>query len=85
MLTDKVAIVPQFGISTAHNLQSFGNGSLVAGVNPYLMFFPTEKLGINFGFGNLAYYFDYKTKGSSFNLGVNNNFTFGLNYYWGKK
>jgi hypothetical protein len=82
MLTNKVALVPQFGISTANNVQSFGNGTLVAGVNPYLIFFPTEKLGLNFGFGNLAYYFDYKTRGSSVNLGLNNNFTFGLNYYW---
>jgi len=42
-------------------------------------------LGISMGFGNINYSYGYQSKGSSFNVGVNNNFTFGVNYFWGGK
>jgi len=33
----------------------------------------------------VAYSLDYKTKDHSLNAGLNNDITFGLNYYWGRK
>lgn len=82
MVTDKIGFFPQFGITTANDLNDFNNGTLSIGGNPNIVFFPTKHLGINMGFGNLAYNMDYKSKTHNFNLGLNTNIGFGLNYYW---
>jgi hypothetical protein len=85
MLSDKFGIYPQMGISSNHVLNNFLVGSLNIGGSPNVVFFPTQKLGINMGFGNLNYNYNYQTNGTKLNLALNNNFTFGLNYYWGGK
>ncbi|TFF36744.1 hypothetical protein [Mucilaginibacter psychrotolerans] len=85
MLSDKFGIYPQIGISSNHVLNNFLVGSLNVGGGPNVVFFPTEKLGINMGFGNFNYNYNYQTNGSKINLALNNNFSFGLNYYWGGK
>jgi hypothetical protein len=82
MFTDKFGFFPQFGVTTSNNLKDFNTGTLSIGGNPNFVFFPTKHLGINLGFGNLAYNMDYKTKDKNFNLGLNTNIGFGLNYYW---
>jgi len=82
MFTDKIGFFPQFGVTTSNDLNDFNSGTLSIGGNPNIVFFPTKHLGINLGFGNLAYNMDYKTKNKSFNLGLNTNIGFGLNYYW---
>lgn len=82
MFTDKIGFFPQFGITTTNDLNDFNSGNLAIGGNPNIVFFPTKHLGINLGFGNLAYTRDYKSKTSDFNLGLNTNIGFGLNYYW---
>jgi hypothetical protein len=84
MLNDKVGIFPQFGVTTANDLQEFSAGTLSIGGNPNIVFFATPSLAINLGFGNLQYNMDYKTKDVTFNAGLNTNISFGLNYYWGK-
>jgi hypothetical protein len=85
MLNDKIGIFPQFGATTAHDLKEFKSGSLSVGGNPNIVFFATPKLAINLGFGNLLYNYDYQTKTSNFNVGLNTNINFGINYYWGGK
>lgn len=85
MLNDQIGIFPQFGATTAHDLNNFKSGSLTIGGNPNVVFFATPKFAVNLGFGNLAYTHDYQTKSNAFNLGLNTNISFGLNYYWGKK
>lgn len=84
MFTEKVGVFPQFGISDTNNIKQFGYGILGAGANANLVFFPTPDLGINLGFGNLAYNLNYKTHISTFNFGLNNSLMLGLNYYFGK-
>jgi hypothetical protein len=85
MLTDRIGVFPQFGVTTAHDTKDFGSGSLTVGGNPNIVFFATKKLAVNLGFGNLQYAHDYQTKSNSFNIGLNTNINFGINYYWGKK
>ena len=85
MLTDKIGVFPQFGVTSAHDVNNFKSGSLVVGGNPNIVFFATPKLAVNLGFGNLQYNHDYQTKTNSFNIGLNTNINFGVNYYWGKK
>jgi hypothetical protein len=85
MFTDKIGFFPEFGMATSNNTQDFSNGTLSIGGGPNLVFFATPKLGLNFGFGNLGYSTDYQFKDARFNLGFNNYFTFGLNFYCGKK
>lgn len=85
MLTDRIGIFPQFGISTQNNVKDFGDGELTLLASPNIVFFATPKLGINMGFGNLKYATDYHFKYNYFNLGFNNAISFGLNYYWSKK
>lgn len=85
MITDKFGFFPQFGVGTLNNLRYPDFGTLTFGGSPYFVFFPTPKLGVNLGFGSIGYNIDYKTGIHNFNLGVNNNITFGLNYYWAKK
>lgn len=84
MFNSKIGIFPQFGITTSNNLNNFNAGTLSIGGNPNIIFFATPHLAINMGFGNLAYNLDYQSKTSNFNLGLNTNIGFGLNYYWGK-
>jgi hypothetical protein len=85
MITDRFGFFPQFGLSTLNNLAYPNNGSFNIGVSPNFVFFATPKLGINLGFGDVAYSLDYKTKDHTFNANLNNNIVFGLNYYWGRK
>ncbi|CAN5245546.1 hypothetical protein BH09BAC6_BH09BAC6_18880 [soil metagenome] len=85
MITDKVGFFPEFGLSSINNLTYFKYGTLTLGGSPNIVFFPTPKIGVNLGFGKIAYSFDYQAKTSIFNLGLNNNIAFGLNYYWGRK
>ena len=85
MVTDKVGFFPEFGLSSVNNLTYFKYGTLTLGGSPNIVFFPTPKIGVNLGFGKVAYSFDYQAKTSIFNLGLNNNIAFGLNYYWGRK
>ena len=85
MLIDKIGIFPQFGVTTAHDVKYLKSGSLTLGGNPNIVFFATPKLAVNLGFGNLQYQHDYQTKSNSFNVGLNTNVSFGVNYYWGKK
>jgi len=85
MLTDRIGIFPQFGVTTVHDANDFKSGSLNIGGNPNIVFFATKKLAVNLGFGNLQYGHDYQTKSNSFNVGLNTNISFGVNYYWGKK
>ncbi|TSD67127.1 hypothetical protein FFF34_006960 [Inquilinus sp. KBS0705] len=82
MLTNKFGIYPQFGIGTSNNIKDFSAGLLSVGGGPNVVFFPTESLGINMGFGNINYSYGYQTKGSFFNVGLNNNINFGINYYF---
>jgi hypothetical protein len=85
MITEKFGFFPQFGVSTQNNSVYFGNGTLAIGATPNFVFFPTPKLGVNLGFGDVGYTLDYKTKDHTINAGLNNNITFGLNYFWGRK
>ncbi len=82
MFTDKIGFFPQFGITTSNDLKDFNTGTLSIGGNPNIVFFPTKHLGVNLGFGNIAYNHAYKGGGNNFNLGLNTNIGFGLNYYW---
>lgn len=82
MITNKVGIFPQFGIGTLNNTKHFDYGTLTVAASPNIVFFPTPNLGINLGFGKAVYNMDYQTKESTFNAGLNNNFSFGVNYYW---
>jgi hypothetical protein len=84
MLTDKIGIFPQFGLSTQNDLKNFSNGELTLLATPNIVFFATPKLGINLGFGNIKYATDYHFNNSFVNIGFNNAISFGLNYYWGK-
>ncbi|HEY4325326.1 MAG TPA: hypothetical protein VGN20_15110 [Mucilaginibacter sp.] len=85
MITDKFGFVPQFGISSLNNTTYFKYGTLNIGATPNFVFFATPKLGVNLGFGNIGYSLDYETKDHTVNIGLNNNISFGLNYYWGRK
>ncbi|MGZ3750527.1 MAG: hypothetical protein ACXVB0_12840 [Mucilaginibacter sp.] len=85
MLTDKIGIFPQFGLSSQNDLKNFSNGEITFLATPNIVFFATPKLGINMGFGNLKYATDYHFNYSYVNLGFNNAFSFGLNYYCGGK
>ncbi|MDB5007303.1 MAG: hypothetical protein JWP45_1696 [Mucilaginibacter sp.] len=82
MLSDKFGFFPQLGVSTLNNTTYFKYGTFNVGVSPNFVFFPSHKIGINFGFGNIAYSLDYATKNHSINAALNNNITFGLNYFW---
>jgi hypothetical protein len=84
MLTDKIGIFPQFGISSQNDLKNFSNGEITLLASPNIVFFATPKLGINMGFGNIKYATDYHFNNSYVNVGFNNAISFGLNYYWGK-
>jgi len=85
MITDKFGFFPQMGISSLNNTTYFKYGTLNIGAMPNFVFFPAPQLGVNLGFGNIGYSLDYQTKNHNFNLGLNNNISFGLNYYWGRK
>jgi hypothetical protein len=85
MLTDKIGIFPQFGISTQNDIKNFSNGEITLLGSPNIVFFATSKLGINMGFGNLKYATDYHFNNSYVNIGFNNAISFGLNYYCGGK
>ncbi|MCR8557077.1 hypothetical protein KXD93_05465 [Mucilaginibacter sp. BJC16-A38] len=85
MISDKFGFFPELGISTLNNTTYFKYGTFSIGTTPNFVFFPTQKLGVNLGFGGLAYNLDYQTKDSTFHLGLNDNISFGLNYYWGRK
>ncbi|MDB5137218.1 MAG: hypothetical protein JWP37_3821 [Mucilaginibacter sp.] len=85
MLTEKIGVFPQFGISTENDIKDFKNGEITLGGSPNIVFFATPKLGINLGFGNIKYATDYHFKSNLINAGFNNAISFGLNYYWGKK
>jgi hypothetical protein len=84
MLSDRVGIFPQFGFTTSNDVNNFNDGTLAIGGNPNIVFFATPRLAINLGFGNIEYDLNYLSKTSSFNVGLNTNIGFGLNYYWGK-
>ena len=85
MISDKFGFFPEFGVSTVNNTTYFSYGTFSLGATPNLVFFPTTKLGVNLGFGGAAYNLDYKTKDATFHLGLNDNISFGLNYFWGRK
>ncbi|CAN5245498.1 hypothetical protein BH09BAC6_BH09BAC6_18870 [soil metagenome] len=85
MWSSRFGLFPQFGISSSNNATQPRYGTFSAGGSPSLLFFPTTKLGVNMGFGRIAYNLDYQTKENTFNLNFNNNLSFGLNYYWGRK
>ena len=85
MLTDKFGIYPQMGISTSHIANDFTNGHFAAYAGPNVVFFPTPKVGLNMGFGNISYQYNYLSHGSFVNASLNNNFNFGINYYFGGK
>jgi hypothetical protein len=85
MFTDKIGIFPQFGISSQNDLKNFSNGEITLLASPNLIFFVTQKLGMQVGFGNITLASDYKFKNSYANIGLNNALLFGLNYYWGRK
>jgi len=82
MLNSKVGIFPQVGVSSNHVLNNFLVGSLNVGGGPNVVFFPTQKLGINMGIGNVRYNYNYQTRGSNVTVNLNSNFNFGVNYYW---
>jgi hypothetical protein len=84
MLTDRIGIFPQFGISSQNDLKNFGNGEITVLGSPNIVFFVTPKLGLDMGFGNIKYATDYHLHNSYVNVGFNNAISFGLNYYWGK-
>src|ERR1700743_3283059 len=73
MFTDKIGFFPQFGITTSNDLKDFNTGTLAIGGNPNIVFFPTKHLGVNLGFGNIAYTHAYKGGANNFNLGLNTN------------
>jgi hypothetical protein len=85
MISDKFGFFPEFGISTLNNTTYFKYGTFSLGGTPNFVFFPTPKLGVNLGFGGVSYNLDYQTKDSTFHLGLNDNISFGLNYFWGRK
>ncbi len=85
MITDKFGFFPELGISTLNNTTYFKYGTFSVGSTPNFVFFPTPKLGVNLGFGGVSYNLDYQTKNSTFHLGLNDNISFGLNYFWGRK
>jgi hypothetical protein len=85
MLSDKFGFFPEFGVSTVNNTTYFSYGTFSVGATPNFVFFPTTKLGVNLGFGGLAYNLDYKTNDATFHFGLNDNISFGLNYFWGRK
>lgn len=83
MVTDKVGFYPQMGVSTSHIANDFTNGHFAAYAGPNVVFFPTPKVGLNMGYGNFSYQYNYLSHGSFFNASLNNNFNFGINYYFG--
>ena len=85
MITDKIGIFPQMGISSLNNSVYLKYGTFSIGASPNVVFFPTPRLGVNLGFGQIAYNLDYQTKQNTINAALNNNITFGLNYYFRKK
>jgi hypothetical protein len=82
MITEKFGFFPQLGVSTLNNISKPSYGTLNIAAVPNFVFFATPKLGVNLGFGNLSYNLDYQTKNHGINAGLNNNITFGLNYFW---
>lgn len=85
MITDKIGIFPQFGLSSENDVKNFSNGELTLAASPNIVFFASHKLGINLGFGNITYATDYHFNSTYVNVGLNNSISFGLNYYWGRK
>jgi len=85
MISEKFGFFPEFGVSTLNNTTYFNFGTFSLGATPNFVFFPSQKLGVNLGFGGLAYNLDYHTKYSTFHAGLNDNISFGLNYFWGRK
>ena len=85
MITDRLGIFPEFGISSQNNVKAFSDGELTVLASPNIVFFATPRLGINMGFGNIKYATDYHFNYNYFNLGFNNAISFGLNYYCGGK
>lgn len=85
MISDKIGIFPQLGLSSENDVKNFSNGELTLALSPNIVFFATHKLGVNLGFGNITYATDYHFKSTYLNAGLNNNISFGLNYYWGRK
>ena len=85
MINDKFGFFPAFGISSLNNATYPKYGTLNIGIVPNFVFFPMSSLGVNLGFGNVGYSLDYQTKDHNINAGLNNNITFGLNYYWGRR
>lgn len=85
MISDKFGFFPEFGISTLNNSKYFNYGTFSLGATPNFVFFPTNKLGVNLGFGGVSYNADYHTKENTFHLGLNDAISFGLNYFWGRK
>ncbi|RYU91556.1 hypothetical protein EWM62_06345 [Mucilaginibacter terrigena] len=85
MITEKFGIYPQMGISSSHIANNFTDGHFAAYAGPNVVFFPTPKVGLNMGFGNVSYQYNYLSHGSFLNASLNNNFNFGINYYFGGK
>jgi hypothetical protein len=85
MVNDKIGFYPQFGVSTSHIANDFTNGHFSAYAGPNVVFFPTPKIGLNMGFGNAGYQYNYLSHGSVLSLSLNNSFNFGVNYYFGGK
>ena len=85
MFNDKFGIYPQIGVSSSHIANNFTNGHFAAFAGPNVVFFPSPKVGLNMGFGNLSYQYNYLSHGSFINASLNNNFNFGVNYYFGGK
>ncbi len=85
MITEKFGFFPQIGFTTLNNTANLNNGTFAIGASPNFVFFPTKKLGVTLGFGNIGYSLDYQTKNHTITAGLDNNLFLGLNYYWGGK
>ncbi|MEB0263148.1 MULTISPECIES: hypothetical protein [unclassified Mucilaginibacter] len=85
MINEKLGFYPQMGVSTSHLANDFSNGHFAAYAGPNVVFFPSSKVGLNMGFGNISYQYNYLSHGSFLNASLNNNFNFGINYYFGGK
>ncbi|MFD0765340.1 hypothetical protein ACFQZI_10795 [Mucilaginibacter lutimaris] len=85
MVNDKFGFYPQMGVSTSHVANDFTNGHFAAYAGPNVVFFPSPKVGLNMGFGNISYQYNYLSHSNFVNASLNNNFNFGVNYYFGGK
>jgi hypothetical protein len=85
MISDKFGFFPQVGFTTLNNTSNLNVGTFAIGASPNLVFFPSKKVGVTLGFGNIGYSLDYQTKNHTVTAALNNNLYFGLNYYWGGK